>query len=209
MLTRGILSIVLSLMGWVPLLAQTPVDPSQPAEYKNLAAFVGTWKYEVEVKPGFLGPGGRMSLTESCERLAGGVTVVCHAETLTRAGHLTTLSVLTYDSDEKVYKLYEFESTGRSNFARGTVDADTWTFVGESKRDGKLVRTRSTMNLSSSGSAVLKAEVSVNGGPWTLLLESQGARENQTLHDPYSCGHGSSEGWPFELFECYRSLSPH
>jgi hypothetical protein len=187
--------------------AQHPAAAVQPSpEYKKLGAFVGTWKDEAQMKPNPLGPGGRMTLTETCEWFTGGFSLVCHTERLARTGVLKTLTVLTYDTEEKVYRLYEFNSAGWSNSAKGTVDRDTWTFDGESKIDGKLVKSRSIIKLSSPDFATMKTEMSVDGGPWTLMMELKGTRENESLTDSNSCVPHGSEGWPFELFECYRRL---
>ena len=59
--------------------------------------------------------------------------MVCHTETLARTTALKTLTVLTYDCEGDVYKLYEVNSAGWSMSAKGTVDGDTWTFEGESR----------------------------------------------------------------------------
>jgi hypothetical protein len=203
MLTRGFLGAALTLVSGV---TQQLADPPELSpERKKLGVFVGTWNDEAEVKPGPLGPGGRISLTETCDWFRG-FSVVCHTETLALVGHLETLTVLTYDSEEKVYRLFEFNSVGGSNSAKGTVDGDTWTFEGESKAGGKSVKSRSTINASSLDSATMKTEMSVDGGPWTLAMELKATRAKQSQTDFNSCVPHGSEGWPFELFECYRTL---
>jgi hypothetical protein len=210
MLKRGnmVLAVAWTLIGVITVLAQEPGDAAQPsAQHKKLEVFVGTWKDEAEMQPSPFGPGGKMRLTETCDWFTGGFSVVCHTETTGSMGDLKTLTVLTYDPVVKVYRLYEFNSRGWSNSAKGTVDGDTWTFDGESKTGGKLVRTRSTIKLSPPDSATMKSEMSVDSGPWTLVMELKGAREKQNLSDFNSCGPHGSEGWPFELFDCYRRLS--
>jgi len=187
--------------------AQQPAGAPQPSpEHKKLSVFVGTWTDEAEMKPGPLGPGGRMSLTETCEWFTGGFSVVCHTETLALMGHLETLTVLTYDPDEKFYRFYEFNSVGLSSSAKGTVDGDTWTFNGEVKIGGKLIKSRFAITLPSPDSATMKSEMSVDDGPWTLVMELNGTRAKQSQTDFNSCVPHGSEGWPFELFECYRKL---
>ena len=204
---RGALVVGWTLLGTLSVLAQERGGPPQPSpEHKKLAVFVGTWKDEAELKPGPLGPGGRMRLTETCEWFTGGFSVVCHTETLARTGVLKTLTVLTYDQEEKVYRFYEFNSAGWSNSAKGTLDGDTWTFEGESKMGGKLVKSRSTIKLPSPDSGTMKSEMSVDGGPWTLVMELKASRANQSQTDFNTCVPHGSEGWPFELFECYRRL---
>jgi len=179
MLKRG--SMVLAgawiLIGVIVLMAQEYGGPPQPSPAHNkLGVFVGTWKDEAEMKPGPFGPGGKLSLTESCEWFTGGFSVVCHTDTTGFMGDLKTLTVLTYDPEEKLYRFYEFNSVGWSQSAKGTVDGDTWTLDGESKMDGKLIKSRSTIRLSSPDSAVVRSEVSVEGGAMTLLMELKGTR---------------------------------
>jgi len=202
-----VLAVFSGLISVMTAIAQEPAGLPQPSpEHKKLGAFVGTWKDEALMKPGPLGGGGRMSLTQTCEWFTGGFSVVCHTETLGRTGVLKTLTVLTYDQEEKVYRFYEFNSAGWSNSAKGTLDGDTWTFEGESKMGGKLVKSRSTIKLPSPDSGTMKSEMSVDGGPWTLVMELKASPANQSQTDFNTCVPHGSEGWPFELFECYRRL---
>jgi hypothetical protein len=195
------------VIGVIAVLAQEPGDALQPsAEHKKLGVFVGTWNDEAEIKPGPLRPGGRMSLTESCEWFTGGFSIVCHTETTGFMGDLKALSVLSYDSEEKVYRFYELNSMGRNSTAKGIVDGDTWTFSGESKMGNKLIKSRFMIKMPSPDSATMRTEMSVDGGPWTLLMELKGTRVKQSLTDFSSCVPHGSEGWPFELFECYRRV---
>ena len=201
-LEKIVLGVALILMNGITVRAQQPTGTPQPSpEHLRLAAFLGTWQDEAEMMPGPFGRGGRMSLTETCEWFTGGFSLVCHTETLRFMDHLKTLTVLTYDPEERVYRLYEFNSVGWSNVAKGTVDGDVWTFNGESKIGGKLIKSRSTITLPSPDSAVMRSEVSVEGGPMTLLMELKGTRVKESVRDSNSCTHGS-EGW---LFECYRA----
>jgi hypothetical protein len=185
MTKRGdvVLGVALSLtIGITAVAQQGAIAPKPSPGHKKLAAFAGTWNDEAEIKPGPLGSGGKMSLTETCEWFTGGFSLICHTE-------------------EQVYRSYDFNSVGQSGAAKGTVDGDTWTFDGESKIDGKLIKTRYTIQLPSPDSAVLKAEASVAGGPMTFLMELKGTRVKQSLSNSNSCVHGASEGWPFECFQ--------
>lgn len=199
------LAVSWTVIGVIAVLAQEPGDALQPsAEHKKLGVFVGTWNDEAEIKPGPLSPGGKMSLTETCEWFTGGFSIVCHTETTGFMGDLRTLSVLSYDPEEKVYRFYELNSMGRSSTAKGIVNGDTWTFDGESKMGNKLIRSRLTIKIPSPDSAVMRSEMSVDGGPWTLFMELKGTRVKQNLSGFNSCVPHASEAWPFELFECYR-----
>jgi hypothetical protein len=188
----------------ITVIAQERGGPPQPSpEHKRLGVFVGTWKDEAEMKPGPFGPGGKLNLTETCEWFTGGFSVVCHTETTGFMGDVTALTVLTYDAEDKVYRLYEFNSMGRSDSAKGSVDGDTWTFAGESKMGSTLIKTRSTIRIPSPDSAVMRSEVSVEGGPMTLLMELKGTCVKQGLSGFNSCVPHGSEGW---VFECYPNV---
>jgi hypothetical protein len=206
-----VIAIALVLIGGVASIAQEPSVPSQASlASSKLAVFVGTWMDEAEMKSSPFGLGGKMSLTETCDWFAEGFSVVCHTDTTGFMGDLETLTVLTYDSEEKVYRLYEFNSVGWNKTTKGTVDGDTWAFYGESKIGGKLVKTRSTIKIPSPDTAVMRSEVSVDGSPMTILMELRGTRVSQGPRSSNSCVPHASEGWPFELFECYRTwLSSH
>jgi hypothetical protein len=198
-----VLGVALVLTSGITVVAQQPASTPQPSpEHKKLAAFLGTWKDEAEMKPGPFGPGGKMSLTETCGWFAGGFSIVCHTDTTGFMGDLKTLSILSYDPEEKVYRFYEFNSVGWSSAAKGSVDGSTWTFDGESKTGGRLIKSRSTIRLASPDSAVMKSEVSVDGSPWNLVMELKGSRVEQSLRDSNSCAH-SSEGWLFECFQAW------
>jgi hypothetical protein len=73
MLKRGTLSVALTLISGVTAAAQQAGGTLQPSpEHMKLGVFVGTWKDEAEMKPGPFGPGGKLSLTETCEWFTGG-----------------------------------------------------------------------------------------------------------------------------------------
>ena len=202
-----ILVVSWTLFGVVTVAAQEPAKPPQPSpEHKKLGVFAGTWSDEAVMKAGPFGPGGKINLKETCAWFTGGFSLVCHTEATGYLGQVKTLTVLTYDPEEKNYALHEFNSVGWSGAAKGTVDGDTWTFDGESKIGGRMVKTRSTIKMSAPDSALMTSEVSVEGGPMTLLMELKGTRLKQNAADSEVCGH-ASEGW---IFECFQKWShPH
>ncbi len=172
-----VLVAALSLLGAGTILAQEPAGPPQPSpEHKKLAVFVGTWKDDAEMKPGPFGPGGKFSTTRTCEWFAGGFSVVCHDETTSSMGDVKGLSVFSYDREEKVYTYYATNSWGENESAKGTVEGDTWTWNGESKMGGKRIKSRDTIKLPSPDSATMTSEISIDGGPWTPVMELKGSR---------------------------------
>jgi hypothetical protein len=206
---RIVLAVTLTFTGGIAVVAQQPAGTPQPSpEHKKLAAFVGTWKDEAEMKPGFFGPGGKMNLTETCEWFTGGFSVVCHTDATGFMGDLKTLTVLTYDSEEKVYRFHEFNSAGWSDVAKGTVEGDTWTFDGESTMGGKAIKSRSTIKMPSPDFAQMRSEMSVDGGPMTLWMELKGARVKENQRGFNSCMPHASEGWVFECFRTWLGSLP-
>ncbi len=172
-----VLAVALTVVCGIKVIAQGPMGTPQPsAENKKLGAFVGTWKDEAEMKPGPFGPGGKMSMTETCEWYTNGFSLECHTDTTGFMGNIKTLTLMNYNAVQKVYTIYELNSFGHTNSAKGSVDGDTWTFVSEEDMGGKVVRTRTTIKMPSPDTALMNAELSVDGGAWTPLMELKGTR---------------------------------
>ena len=68
------------------------------------------------------------------------------------------------------------------------MDDDTWTFDGESKMDGKLIKTRSTIKFPSPDSATMRSEAPVEGGPMTLFNRNPLARQSSSTIASASTG---------------------
>jgi Protein of unknown function (DUF1579) len=182
MLKHQVIVLALGLLiGGLALKAQGPTAARPTAENEKLAAFVGIWKDEAEMMPGPFSPGGKMNMTETCEWFTGRFSLVCHTDTTGFIGDIRTLTVINYDAVEKVYSYYELNSLGHDDIAKGTVNGDTWTFNGEFKIGGKLVKTRSTIKLTTPDSALMKSEASVDGGPWNSVMELKGTRVKQSV----------------------------
>src|SRR2546422_11098218 len=47
---------------------------------QKLAYFLGRWSETVDMKPGPMGPGGKMTATSTCEWFSGGFYLVCRSE---------------------------------------------------------------------------------------------------------------------------------
>ena len=172
-----VLALALTLTAGIAVLAQAPAGLPQPgAENKKLAAFVGAWKDEAEMKAGPFGPGGKMSMTETCDWFTNGFSVVCHTDTTGFMGDIKTLTLLNYNTGEKIYTFYELNSFGHTNLAKATLDGDTWTLNSEENMGGKVIRTRTTLKLPTADTAVMMTDLSVDGGAWTPFMELKGTR---------------------------------
>ena len=58
------------------------------------------------MKPGPMGPGGKMTSTDNCEWFEGHYSVVCRSEAKTPMGANKSIGILGYNTEEKVYTYY-------------------------------------------------------------------------------------------------------
>jgi|SRR5881397_4003063 len=124
------------LLGALSTYAQMPTPKPAP-ELKKLDYFLGTWTLEGDMKPGPMGPGGKMTETERTEWMDGGFFLVSHIDFKSAGmGNGTGISFLGYNANDKVYTYDGFNSMGEAEHAKGTLDGDTWTYTAEEKMNG-------------------------------------------------------------------------
>ena len=140
-------------------LAEQPAAPRPAPGHARLGYFVGTWHTEGEFPAGPMGPGGKMTATETCEWFEGRFSIVCHSEGDFPAGPNRSNSGMTM-----------------TTVSRGTVQGDTWTYDDESTMGGRLVRTRVTMKELSPTSYTFRMEALGADGTWAPLIESRATK---------------------------------
>ena len=148
--------------------------PKPGPEHKKLDYFVGKWRGEGDMKESPFGPGGKFTGTETCEWFSGGFFVVCRSEGKGPMGEMKGLGILGYNPEEKKYTYYGIETgmpAGES--ATGTVQGNTWTWTGQSKMEGKVIKNRYTMKETSPTSYTFKFETSTDGKTWTAVMEGK------------------------------------
>ena len=75
--------------------AMAQMEAPKPApELKKLDVFIGTWTLDGDMKPGPMGPGGKMTENEKCEGMEGGFYFVCRSEYKSSMGNGVGLSVM-------------------------------------------------------------------------------------------------------------------
>jgi hypothetical protein len=173
-------NIVLCALG-VQLAAQTPQAPQAPKpgpEHQRLGYFVGQWTAEGEMKPGPMGPGGKISSTETCEWFEGRFAVICRSEGTSPMGPGKNLGILSYSAEEKVYTYYGVDNSNMTmtSVPRGTVQGDTWTYTNEGMMGGKKVKSRVTIKEMSPTSYTFKMEMQEADGKWTPMMESKNTK---------------------------------
>jgi hypothetical protein len=144
--------------------------PKPGPEHKKLDYFTGNWTCDGESKPGPMGPGGKMTMTDDSKWMDGGFFVVIHSQYKSPMGIGSGLAFLGYDGDEKKYTYNEFNSDGEAIVSKGTVDGADWTWIGEMKPAGKG---RFSEKILSATSYTFKFEMSSDGANWTLFLDGK------------------------------------
>lgn len=171
----GILVLFTSLAA-VAQMSSTPTP-----ELKKLGYFVGSWTSEANIASGPWGAGGKFSDSVEGEWMKGGFFLIDHSDFSMPpelGGSATSLAVLGYDTEKKVYTEQRFDSTGRHVTMTGTLDGDTWTWTGENDYNGMLIKSRFTIKTISPTSYTTKYEVSADGGAnWMPFWDGKASKK--------------------------------
>jgi hypothetical protein len=158
--------------------AFSQMEPMKPGpEQQKLNYFVGTWTSEGDLKPGPMGPGGKVTSNDDNQWMDGGFFVVMHATfKITGMGSGTGIAFMGYDPQEKVYTYDEFNSMGEANHSKGTVEGDTWTWTNDMKMGPQTMKARYSMKIVSPTSYTFKYEVSPDGTNWTMVMDGKATK---------------------------------
>lgn len=155
---------------------------STPApELKKLDYFAGNWTSEANITSGPWGTGGKFSDSVQGEWLKGGFFFVDHSDFSMPSelgGNGSSLAILGYDTEKKVYTEQRFDSTGRHVVMTGTLDGDTWTWTGENDYNGMLIKSRMIIKTVSPTSYTSKYELSADGGAnWMSFSDGKATKK--------------------------------
>jgi uncharacterized protein DUF1579 len=165
------------LMLTLPSVAQMDMPKPGP-EHKKLDVFVGSWTLTGDMKPGPMGPGGKMTENEKCEWMEGGFYVICHSDyKMENLGDGAGISVMGYSGDDKAYTYREFVSDGEFVDSRGKLDGDTWTWTSDQTTGGVTMKGRFTIKMTSANSYNFSFETSQDGAKWTAVMEGKGTKK--------------------------------
>jgi len=150
--------------------------PKPGPEHKKLDVFAGSWTLEGDIKPGPMGPGGKLTENEKCEWMDGGFYVVCHSDIKSSMGNGSGLSVMGYSPDDKSYTYREFNSWGEFTDSKGAVDGDTWTWTNDEKMGSMTMKGKFTMKITSASSYNFTFEMSDDGTKWTTVMDGKATK---------------------------------
>lgn len=160
----------------VSVTAQMPVPKPAP-ELAKLDFLAGHWAMEADLKPGPMGPGGKMTSSGDAHWMEGKFFLVENAKFNSANFEGTALSVIGYDSDKKVYTYTEFNSMGEATNSTGTVNGDTWTWMGEENMGGQMIKGRYTMKVLSPTEYTFKFEFSQDGTNWMAAMDGKATKK--------------------------------
>jgi len=146
--------------------------PKPGPEHKKLDVFAGSWTLDGDVKPGPMGPGGKITENEKCEWMEGNFFLVCHTDFKGIMGNGVGTSYMGYSTDDKAYTYREFNSWGEFENSKGSVDGDTWSWTS----DEKFGKGRFSMKILSPTSYSFTFEMSQDGSTWTLVMDGKATK---------------------------------
>jgi uncharacterized protein DUF1579 len=174
---RWFAAAAVALLASPTLHGQAPAAPKPGPEHQKLAYFAGRWNEVGDMKPGPMGPGGKMTATSSCEWFSGGFFLVCRGDGTGPMGENHGLGILGYSTERKRYTYYSIDNSGMNgDIAYGQFTNDTWNWEGESLMGGKTVKGHYVIKVTSPDSYTWKWEMSVAGGPMALVAEGTETR---------------------------------
>lgn len=176
---RGLFSLAFAfLMILVAVAVQAQMPMAKPApELSKLDYFAGDWSTDTDMKPGPMGPGGKITSTGDAHWMDGKFFMVIHSKFKSAMGDGVSLAVMGFDAEKKVYTYNDFDSMGQAGRAAGTVDGDTWTFGSDENFGGQAFKGRYTMKIVSPTSYTFKYEISKDGTEWTTMMDGKATKK--------------------------------
>jgi len=153
--------------------------PKPGPEVKKMDMFAGSWTLDGDVKPGHMGPGGKVVETEKCDWMEGGFYLVCRVEFKSNyMGNGSGLSIMGYSPEKKAYTYREFNSWGEFTDSRGSFDGTTWSWTSEWKMGDTPMQGRFMMKITSPTTYDFSFESSQDGTKWTLFMDGKATKSN-------------------------------
>lgn len=170
-----IVTVAVALCTAVMTLAQAPPKPGP--EHQRLAAFVGSWTFAGEMKPGVMGPGGKMSGTDTVTWLPGGFFVERRFQYKSPAGDMRGMEILGYDAGKKSYTYNFFDNMGTMGAGTLTHSGSTFSATGTASSGGQVMHERCTLAFGAGNATMtVKCEVSTDGKTFAPFIEGTATR---------------------------------
>jgi hypothetical protein len=157
--------------------AQKPEMPKPGPEHQRLGVFVGTWTFEGEMKPGPMGPGGKVTGTDRIEWTPGNFFLQRTYQGKSPMGEMQGIEIFGYDGVKKAYTFNSFDSLGMMGSGTMTVKGNTWIATGTSTIGAATMRDRCTLEFGAGESTLaIKCEMSADGTKWAPTFEGKATK---------------------------------
>jgi hypothetical protein len=176
-----LLAVVIAIVAFEAgaVVAQQPELPKSTAEHQRLAAFVGNWTIEGEMKAGPTEARGRITATDRSAWVPGNFFVQRLYEGKSPMGEGRGLEILGYDAVRKVYTYNTFDSVGTVGSGTMTVKGNTWTTLGTLTSGTNVMRDRCTLDFGSGATTLrIDCEVSTDGTSWMPAFHGKATKTN-------------------------------
>jgi hypothetical protein len=160
------------------VIAQKPEGLPKPGpEHQRLAAFVGNWTIEGDMKPGPMGAGGKMTGTDRIDWVPGNFFIQRLYQGKSPMGEMQGLEILGYDAARKVYTFNSFDSLGMRGSGTLTVKGNTWTSTGTATMGTAVIHDRCTLDFGAGATTLtVKCDMSTDGKSWTPTFEGKATK---------------------------------
>ena len=173
-----LLTACLTVIAFVAVSTQAQMPMPKPApEVSKLDYLAGDWISEGDMKPGPMGPGGKITSADQVKWMEGKFFIVMNSKFKGAMGDGTALAVMGFDPDKKVYTYNEYNSMGQVNHSEGTITGDTWNWTSDENMGGQTFKGRYTMKVLSPTAYSFKYEVSQDGTSWTTVMDGKSTKK--------------------------------
>jgi Protein of unknown function (DUF1579) len=142
-------------------------------DLKKLADVVGRWQFDGTFKADPKAPAGPVNLTFTSAWFAGGRQLVYRFSGTMAGMPWEELGAYSYDPKKKAFSYYGIVNDGTSSPGTLTMQAGAWIHANDLQVSGKPAKAHFTLSNMSPAGGAWKYEVSVAGGPWTVMGEGK------------------------------------
>jgi hypothetical protein len=140
-----------------------------------LSAFVGQWEGGGTFYDTAMSKAGKITSKTDCSWSPSGHYLVCEQTLTDDKGTHQQLTVYTPSDDADDFTYYTITGSAAPFTGRVKIDGNTWTYDNKFEQDGKKTEVRTT-NTFAADDESFKTEYSVDGGPWTTMLDGKSHR---------------------------------
>jgi hypothetical protein len=170
--------VAVALFACTTALAAQPQEAPKPGpDQQKMAAFVGNWTFEGDMKPGPLGPGGKVTGTDRIQWLPGNFFIERRFNFKGPMGEIQGLEVLGYDAASKGYTYNAFDNMGGTGNGTMTVSGSTWNATGTMKMGPQTIHERCKLAFSANATVLtISCEMSADGKKFAPTLEGKATK---------------------------------